>query len=170
MAKDAKRPDTSYPSSTNLVVKIWIHFEGTPDPNKLEANISQVRDLADFKRILKNEFEPLKKVIPQNIQFLNNNNTPLLPDTSLQTLADSTTAKTPLLVRYPLSDANSKCKIPHTSGSLSLLREEVVKRFKELQTEEFYFFNDEIKDEIRNEYNFNILVSETEPNACQGLT
>ncbi|CAG8604256.1 4939_t:CDS:2, partial [Ambispora leptoticha] len=162
--KDAKRlgfPDSSCPSS---VIKVWILLEGDPDPDKLEVNISQVTDLADFKRILKNEFEPLKKIRPQNIVFLNNNNTPLPPDTCLQTLEDSTTAKTPLFVRYPLSNANRKCKIPHTSGSLSLLREEVVKRFKELQTEEFYFFNDETKDEIRNEYCFNILISQTELN------
>ena len=59
---------------------------------------------------------------------------------------------------------SGKCKIPHTSGSLSLLREEVVKRFKEIQTEEFYFFNDETKEEIRNEHSFNILASQTELN------
>ncbi|CAG8561801.1 23886_t:CDS:2, partial [Cetraspora pellucida] len=161
MQKRLGFPDSS---CLSFAIKIWVLLEGYLDPDKLKTNISQVTDLADFKHILKDEFELLKKVRPQNIVFLNNNNIPLLPNTCLQTLADSTTAKTPLIVHYPLSNANSKCKIPHTSGSLSLLREEVVKRFKELQTKEFYFFNDETKDEIRNEYSFNVLVSQTEPN------
>ncbi|CAG8757952.1 18576_t:CDS:2, partial [Racocetra fulgida] len=36
-----------------------------PDPDKLEVNISQVTDLADFKRILKNEFEPFNILVSQ---------------------------------------------------------------------------------------------------------
>ncbi|RIB07769.1 hypothetical protein C2G38_2213432 [Gigaspora rosea] len=167
--------DSSYPSSTSFVIKMWIHFEDESDPVKLKADLSQVVDLDDFKDILRNEFKELKDIKNQKIVFLDNNSTPLSPDTRLQTLVDSTTAKAPLIVRYPLSNANiavnfnylrcsGKCKIPHTSGSLSLLREEVVGRFKELQTEEFYFFNDETKDEIRNEYSFNFLVSQTELN------
>src|SRR5436189_4612428 len=50
--------------------------------------------------------------------------------------------------------------MPHTSNSLSLLREEVANEFEGLQTEEIYFYNDETKEEIRNEYHFNTLVSE----------
>ncbi|CAG8796811.1 16622_t:CDS:2, partial [Gigaspora margarita] len=164
MSKDIKLSGTSYPSSTNFVIKMWIRFEGEPSSMKLKANVSQVTDLDDFRDILRSKFEELKDIKNQRIIFLDYNNVPLSPDTCLQNLVDNTTAKTPLLVRYPLSNANSKCKIPHTSGSLSLLREEVVKRFKELQTEEFYFFNEETKDEIRNEYSFNILVSQIEPN------
>ncbi|CAG8740059.1 8191_t:CDS:2, partial [Dentiscutata erythropus] len=155
-------------ANNNIASQKLLNYYFQFDPDKLKANISQVTDLADLKCILINEFELLKKVRLQTIIFLNNNNTSLSPDTCLQTLADNTTAKTPLFVRYLLSNANSnfnylrcsgKCKIPHTSSSLSLLQEEVVKRFNELQIKEFYFFNDETKDEIRNEYSFNILVS-----------
>jgi len=76
----------------------------------LKADLSEVEDLDDFTPILKREFEELKNVKNQeDIVFLdNNNNTLLPPDTSLQTLAYNTTARTPLLVRYPLSNANSK--------------------------------------------------------------
>ncbi|CAG8805850.1 21493_t:CDS:2 [Gigaspora margarita] len=164
MSKDTNRPGSPNSSYPNPVIKMWIYFEGRADSVKLNADVSQVVDLNDFKSILRDEFKELKDINNQDIAFLDDNNTPLPPDTCLQTLADNTTAKTPLLVRYPFSNANSKCKIPHTSGSLSLLREEVVKRFKELRTEEFYFFSDETKDEIRNEYSFNILVSQTELN------
>ncbi|CAG8724397.1 10621_t:CDS:2, partial [Gigaspora margarita] len=155
-------PNNSYPSSANFVIKMWIHFEGELNPVKLKADVSQVADLDDFKDILRDEFEELKNIKNQKIVFLDGNKTPLRPGIELKSLADKSTDIKPLLVRYPFSNANSKCKIPHTSGSLSLLREEVIKRFKELQTEEFYFFSDETKDEIRNEYSFNILVSQTE--------
>ncbi|CAG8840955.1 30673_t:CDS:2, partial [Gigaspora margarita] len=63
-----------------------------------DTNISQVTDLAGFKRI----FKTIKKCQTE----------PFPPDTRLQ--------------------------------------KEVVKRFNELQAEEFYFFNDETEDEIRN--------------------
>ncbi|RIB18139.1 hypothetical protein C2G38_2185465 [Gigaspora rosea] len=122
MSKDTKHSGTSYPSQR----------------------------LGRFQGYLMSEFEELKDVKNQRIVFLDYSNTTLSPDTCLQNLANNTTAKTPLLVRYPLSTATSKCNIPHTSGSLSLLRERVVIRFKELQTEEFYFFNDKTKEEIRN--------------------
>ncbi|CAG8774246.1 31812_t:CDS:2, partial [Racocetra persica] len=121
--------DSSYPSFTSFVIKMWIHFEDESDPVKLKADLSQVADLNDLKDILRNEFKELKDIKNQKIVFLDNNSTPLSPDTRLQTLVDSTTAKAPLIVRYPLSNANS-------IGSLSLLREEVVRRFNELQTEE----------------------------------
>ncbi|CAG8666051.1 14829_t:CDS:2, partial [Gigaspora rosea] len=148
MSKDIKHSGTSYLSSTNFVVKMWIRLE----------------DLDDFRDFLRRKFEELKDIKNQRIIFLDYNNATLSPDTCLQNLANNTTAKTPLLVRYPLSTATSKCNIPHTSGSLSLLRERVVIRFKELQTEEFYFFNDKTKEEIRNKFDFNILVFKTEPN------
>ncbi|CAG8621759.1 7222_t:CDS:2 [Ambispora gerdemannii] len=164
------------PSTTNSIIKMWILLEGEPDRVKLEADISQVADLNDLKDILRDEFEELKGVKKQKIIFLDNNNIPLLADTRLQSLKDNTTAKAPLVVRYPLSKENvvmnftyvhkqGKCKIQHTTGSLSSLREAVVERFNELQTGEFYFFNDETKDEIRNEYHFNDLVSQTELNS-----
>ncbi|RIB15926.1 hypothetical protein C2G38_2191324 [Gigaspora rosea] len=164
MSKDTKHSGTSYPSSTNFVIKMRIRLEGELSSVELKANVSQVTDLDDFKNILKSEFEELKDIKNQRIVFLDYNNATLSPGTRLQNLVDNTTAKTPLLVHYPLSNAISKCNILHTSSSLSLLREEVVKRFKELQTEEFYFFNEETKDKIRNAYSFNILVSQTEPN------
>ncbi|CAG8799455.1 14441_t:CDS:2 [Gigaspora rosea] len=150
MSKDTKHSGTSYPSSTNFVIKMRIRLEGELSSVELKANVSQVTDLDDFKNILKSEFEELKDIKNQRIVFLDYNNATLSPGTRLQNLVDNTTAKTPLLVHYPLSNAISKCNILHTSSSLSLLREEVVKRFKELQTEEFYFFNEETKDKIRN--------------------
>ncbi|CAJ0766488.1 13102_t:CDS:2, partial [Entrophospora sp. SA101] len=129
---------TNKSSCPNSIIKMWVLLEGQPRAIKLKADLSEVEDLDDFAPILKREFEELKNVKNQNIVFLDNNNTLLSPDTCLQTLAYNTTAKTPLLVRYSLSNANSKCNIPHTGGSLK---------------------------EIRNEYSFNILVSQTELNS-----
>ncbi|CAG8653146.1 8983_t:CDS:2, partial [Diversispora eburnea] len=131
---------TERPSTSNSIIKMWVLLEGDPNPDKLEADISQVTDLADFKRILKNEFEPLKNVRPQNIVFLDSNKQPLRPGIELKSLSENSTDINPLIVRYPLSDANvvvnytfghkpGKCKMQHTTGSLSSLREAVVEKF-----------------------------------------
>ncbi|RHZ69304.1 hypothetical protein Glove_284g64 [Diversispora epigaea] len=160
---------TERPSISNSIIKMWVLLEGDPDPDKLKADISEVTDLADFKSIVKNEFEPLKNVRSGNIVFLDSNNTPIRPGIDLKSLSDNSTDTNPLIVRYPLSKENivvnysyghkhGSTEIPHTSGSLSLLRE-IVKRKYDLQTGDLYFFSEETKQEILNDYNFNNLLS-----------
>ncbi|CAJ0633529.1 16486_t:CDS:2 [Entrophospora sp. SA101] len=60
-------------------------------------------------------------------------------------------------------DNNNNTLIPPDTLNEFVVRRSL-KRFKEIQTEEFYFFNDETKEEIRNEYSFNTLASQTELN------
>ncbi|RHZ77335.1 hypothetical protein Glove_181g12 [Diversispora epigaea] len=155
---------------TSFTVDVLL--EGSQRAVKLKVDLSDAKDLDDFVLILKRVFEELENVRPQNIVFLDSNNTPILPDTCLQSLVNDTAAKNPFIIRYLLSKKNvvvnytyrhkqGKCKIQHTTGSLSSLREAVVERFTELQAEKFYFFNDGEGD-IWNEYYFNDLVLKTE--------
>ncbi|CAG8598612.1 8720_t:CDS:2 [Diversispora eburnea] len=151
---------TERPSTSNSIIKMWVLLEGDLNSDKLEADISQVTDLADSQERVRT----VKKY---------RNNTSILPGTCLQNLVNDTTAKNPLIVRYPLLKENGhkpgKTKIPHNTGSLNLLREAVVEKFKKLQTENFYFFNDGTKDEIWNNYHFNDLISQTELNGNYNL-
>ncbi|RHZ87655.1 hypothetical protein Glove_33g80 [Diversispora epigaea] len=166
---------TERPSISNSIIKMWVLLEGKLDAVKLRADLSESKDLDDFKRILKNEIVLLKNVGPEDILFLDSNNTPLRPGIDLKSLSDNSTDINPLIVRYPLSNANiivnhsygdkhGSAEIPHTSGSLNLLRE-IVKRKYDLQTEDVYFFSEETKQEIINEHNFNILLSRIELNS-----
>src|SRR5688572_13670994 len=87
--------------SSSTIVKMWVLLEGSLSARKLRANISEVKDLDDFKCILKEEFkEELGNARPRNIVFLDNDNKPLQPDTDIQTLV--TTDEKPLVVRYPI--------------------------------------------------------------------
>ncbi|CAI2194594.1 7473_t:CDS:2 [Funneliformis geosporum] len=149
------------------IVKMWVLLEGSPRARKLNADISKAYDLDDFVYILQEEYEELRAVRPQNIVILNNNNTQLPPDTDLQTLTKTTTAKNPLVARYPISDVNIKVtfmygqrqgkrEIPHTSGSFDRLEALAREIFKDLEEGIIYFVND--GTEIWNAYNFNTLV------------
>jgi hypothetical protein len=100
-----KQRDSPCPS----IVKMWVLLEGSPSPLKLRADITNnVSDLDYFKVILSSEFKVLKDVEPYNIVFLDNNNMPIRPGAKLQDLAEKTTDENPLVVRYPISDVNSK--------------------------------------------------------------
>ncbi|UZO19811.1 uncharacterized protein OCT59_011082 [Rhizophagus irregularis] len=84
--------------------------------------------------------------------------------------------KTKLLVRYPLSNANIQvtCKyghhkpvkfdIPHSSGSLDLIKEVVMEYYKDLKIRNFDFVYEEgnVERQIQNEYDFNTFISERE--------
>src|SRR5687767_1446180 len=92
--------------SSSTIVKMWVLLEGSLRAKKLIADISKIEDLDDFVSILKDEFKTkLENVEPEDIVLLDNDNALISPDTKLQTLANNTnnTAKTPLIVRYPLS-------------------------------------------------------------------
>ncbi|CAG8653923.1 4416_t:CDS:2, partial [Diversispora eburnea] len=131
---------TEPPSISNSIIKMWVLLEGSQRAVKLKADLSEAKDLDDFALILKREFEKLKKVEPEDILFLDSNNTPIRPGINLKSLSGNSTDENPLIVRYPLSNANvvvnytfghkpGKCKIQHTTGSLSSLREAVVEKF-----------------------------------------
>src|SRR5688500_8544198 len=90
-----------YNSSCSIltIVKMWILLEGSPDSEELKADITHVKNLNDFKDVLIKEFDDvLKNIKRRNIVLFDNNNTPISPDTKLQTLANNT-AITPLVVR-----------------------------------------------------------------------
>ncbi|CAG8657943.1 552_t:CDS:1, partial [Diversispora eburnea] len=97
---------TERPSISNSIIKMWVLLEGSPSAVKLKADLSEAKDLDDFKSILKREFEKLKKVEPEDILFLDSNNTPIRPGINLKSLSDNSTDENPLIVRYPLSNAN----------------------------------------------------------------
>ncbi|CAI2192418.1 19493_t:CDS:2 [Funneliformis geosporum] len=173
MSKEFGAPNkrsSSCLSSSSIIVKMWVLLEGSPRARKLNADISKAYDLDDFVYILQEEYEELRDVRPQNIVILNNNNTQLQPDTDLQTLTKTTTAKNSLVVRYPLSNANikgtfvygqrqTKREIPHTSGSFSLLKALAREIFTELEREEIYFVNNGM--DIWDVHNFNTVIFQT---------
>lgn len=97
-----KHQDCSCPS----IVKIWVSLENAQDLIKFNADTSQVKDLSDFKDILKTKYEELKNANPQNIIFLKDKEH-LLPDTDLESLAKKTCIN-PLFVRYMVSNSSSK--------------------------------------------------------------
>ncbi|CAG8608477.1 11745_t:CDS:2 [Diversispora eburnea] len=170
--------------SQDTIIRMWILFEGNTEPTKLKADVSKVTDLDDLKYKLTNDFNILKDVEPSKIIFFNHNDrsTPIPPDALLQPLADDTTAKSPLVVRYPISDSSivvrfrflqnlSDCRIPHSSGLWELLREEVREKFDRLATTDFIYIVkknsnalNSSEEEIRNEYQLMNLISQTKPN------
>ncbi|RIB11386.1 hypothetical protein C2G38_2203574 [Gigaspora rosea] len=170
MAND-KNESTERPGS---IIVMWVLLEGEPTAVKLKGSLSEFTDLDDFSSCLEQKFDELKNVKPQKRAYFtyDDRNVPLSPDTVLTSL--TTTASKPLVVRYPLSDANivvnykflrssGEYQMPHTSGSWSLLREAIIERFDKLLTENFYFVNNETNKEIMNEYQFNTLLSRTNP-------
>ncbi|CAB4400747.1 unnamed protein product [Rhizophagus irregularis] len=153
--------------SDSFIVKIWVLLEGSPDPEQLAADITHVKNLDDFKRVLIDEFnDELKNITKRNIVLLHNNNT-LKPSEDVQTLANIATAKNPLVVRYPISAVNIKVtliygqkhgkrEIPHTSGSFDQLKALAREIFEDLEEGIVYFANN--KTGIWNTYNFNAIV------------
>jgi hypothetical protein len=94
--------------NSNSIVKMWVFFEDLPSSIKLKADITEISDLNNFKYILKVKFKELEYVKPQNIIFLDYNNSQLLPGVNLQTLAKKVTAEKPLVVRYKMSNLSSE--------------------------------------------------------------
>ncbi|CAG8453069.1 14753_t:CDS:2 [Cetraspora pellucida] len=100
MAND-KNESTERPGF--IIVK-WVLLKGEPTVVKLKGSLSEFTDLNNFSSCLKQKFDELKNVKPQK-------------------------PSKPLVIRYPLSDANSEYQMPHTSGFWSLLREAIIERF-----------------------------------------
>ncbi|CAG8673971.1 120_t:CDS:2 [Dentiscutata erythropus] len=176
--------DNDASSSSNPLISIWALLEGYPSSAKINVKpsdfISQCPDLNNFKQILNQEYETLKDVEPDNIDFFSDKDRTqtLLGGVLLADLV--TTASCPLIVRYPLStssiivtykseNSEVKCQLPHSSGSWDLLRKDVIKNFSKLshfentKVDDLYF---EISDEenfyIENEFQFNMLVKRIE--------
>ncbi|CAG8625974.1 9102_t:CDS:2, partial [Diversispora eburnea] len=174
------------PSITqDTIIKMWVLFEGEPSSDELTADITKVPNLAQFKRILKNEFDILKDVRPSSIVFFNydDRSTPIPPGTLLQPLADSTTDTKPLVVRYPISDSSivvnlrflrntCECEIPYSSGAWDLLQKEVKDVFKNIASylenaNIIYSINNNSTGKgklIKNEFLLMKLLKETKPN------
>ncbi|RHZ80360.1 hypothetical protein Glove_137g108 [Diversispora epigaea] len=173
---------TECPSISNSIIKIWVLLEGSLSAVKLKADLSKTKDLDDFKYILKREFKKLENIGLQNILFLDNNNTPIPPDTLLQSLAENTMDIKPLIIRYLISDSNiiinfkflhntGECKIPYSSGAWYLLQKEVKKKFKNnnyLKNANIIFLiNNNSNDKvnlIENEFHLMTLLKETKSN------
>ncbi|PKY32910.1 hypothetical protein RhiirB3_493389 [Rhizophagus irregularis] len=154
-------------SCPNFIIKMWIYPEGAPRAIKLKADVSLVEDLDDLAGVLTQEINVLRNLDPQQFVFLDNENRRLASGTDITLIR--TTDKVPLIVRYQLSDRrisvdfrysrkSGSCKIPHSSGSFSLLKEEVMKQFNDLQEYDIYFLHEMSSTNIRDTFNFNYLI------------
>ncbi|CAG8480359.1 9914_t:CDS:2 [Gigaspora margarita] len=141
MTNDNREP-TEYPSS---IVVIWVFLEGTLRPVKLKASLSEFTDLDDFSSCTKQKFKDLRNVEPSKL------------------IQDRLSSDTCCLMQKFLF-SSYRYLMPHTSGSWSLLRKAIVKRFDNLLVENFYFVNNKTEYEITDEFQFNLLLSETKPN------
>jgi len=65
-------------------------------------------------------------------------------------------------VNYRYIHSKGKCLIPHSSGSLSLLKNAVKSDFEKLATCDIYF-EDKSGKKIENEFNFKALVNRAVP-------
>ncbi len=88
---------------------MWVLLEGKPNPIKIRADENNYSSgtfiVDDLKEILKEEFNELQNIGRSDIEcFLDDK--PL--DSDLVLTNDNTTAKNPLVVRYPLSNLKSK--------------------------------------------------------------
>jgi hypothetical protein len=102
-----ENPD-SFDNSRSSIVKIWVLPECAPRAIKLKASLDKVEDLDDFALILTREIKDLEAVDPQKLVFLNNENIPYKPDTTLKSLITNNSAETPLIICYPISNVNRK--------------------------------------------------------------
>ncbi|RGB43762.1 hypothetical protein C1646_737723 [Rhizophagus diaphanus] len=166
---------------------MWIHFEGTPNREKLIFGKDDLEyvgcsdydesysDLDDLKHVLRRHYpEILKNIGNRHIEIFNEDYEDIDPETDLSTLDIKNYSDTLMIIRYPLSDTyirvtftydshnnNESYGIPHTTGSFYLLIKAAKKIFKEFLTEEteIYFIHD--KMEIKDAYGLNVLVSKT---------
>ncbi|CAG8772688.1 14218_t:CDS:2, partial [Racocetra fulgida] len=125
--------------SPNPLISMWVLLEGTPSSVEIHVKPS------DFKQILKQEFEALKDVRPEKIEFFSDK--------------DRTQAL--------FGNSKVKYQLPHSSGSWDLLRKDVIINFSKLSKFEnakvgdLYFEisegNHEENLDIKNEFQFNEL-------------
>ena len=89
---------------------MWIRLECESRLIKLRVSSvqDQVKDLDDFAFILTKKINDLEKVHPQKLKFLDNNYNTLLLGASIKSLAETFTDLISLVVRYSISDTNSK--------------------------------------------------------------
>ncbi|CAG8738014.1 3791_t:CDS:2 [Dentiscutata erythropus] len=159
-------------SSAPSPLILWVLLEGKPSSTKIIVKssdfTSQCSDLFDFKKILKQEFEALKDVESDLIEFFSDKDrTQLCYGGEL--LADLiTTDSCPLIVRYPLSTSciivtyksenRAICVLlPHSSGSWDLLRKDVIKKFSSKLSKFDHAKVDDLYFEISEEW-CNILI------------
>ncbi|CAG8733382.1 2785_t:CDS:2, partial [Dentiscutata erythropus] len=173
---------TEYPSS---IVTMWVLLEGKA--SAVEVDVDQKNymtrnfNLDRLKPILKEEFSELQDVARSEIEIFtyNDRTNPLPPDTNLSLLSEKVTGTSPLVIRYPLSTSNVivrcnlstswfKSSFPHTSGLWYLVRNIAKSKFQtlRLETVQFSFIHNENngKQQIENEFQFNKMISKIKPN------
>jgi hypothetical protein len=143
------------------VYSLWILLEGHPQPSQLK-NISLETDanLSDLAPYLISKRNELASKCPDDLEFFNyDNRTKSLPrDTLLKTVEQDTSARKPLVVRYPLLDntivvnlrflgSPAEIRLPHTTGVWFMLLTETKEKYERLQEDEneFYFVDQETK-------------------------
>ncbi|CAG8602839.1 10257_t:CDS:2 [Ambispora leptoticha] len=162
---------------------LWILPEGHKSPFKYSKEYIQAdSDLVDLRSSLCQHQKFLKDVEPSNIEFFSydNRNESLSEGMLLKDL--TTTATTPLIIRYPVSNSNVvvrcnlstkwfRCDFPHSSGLWYLIRASCQEKFENMPPDvPYYFIYNEQKDNkasgeklIKTEYQLNMAVSEIEP-------
>ncbi|CAG8648299.1 5315_t:CDS:2, partial [Cetraspora pellucida] len=151
---------------------MWIQLEGAEDPEELFADITRVKNLSGFKKILTEQFKELKGAELRDIAILDSDKEKISPGRDLQELSKKVTDEKPLIIRYPLSNSviivrlrhifnKEECIIPHSSGSFNLLQKEAKALFGDLnecETSDIYFEDPKSNNIINSAYYFNILV------------
>ncbi|CAG8570842.1 16875_t:CDS:2, partial [Dentiscutata heterogama] len=105
---DTERPGSPSKRCPSSIVNMWIQLEGAKDPEELFADITRVKNLSGFKKILIEQFKELKGAELRDIEILDNI----------------------VRLRYILN--KEECITPHSSGSFNLLQKEAKALFGDL--------------------------------------
>ncbi|CAG8719228.1 8824_t:CDS:2 [Racocetra persica] len=164
---------------------MWVLLEGKA--SAIEVDIDQTNYITrsfNLNRLIPNLreiFEDLKNVKPEDTEFFTFNDrvNPLRLGTNLNPLSGDTSDTEPLVVRYPLSTSTVivrcnfstswfKSSFSHTSGLWYLVRNVAESKFQTLRLDkvQYSFIYNEIngKLQIENEFQFNKMISNIEPN------
>ncbi|RUS14447.1 hypothetical protein BC938DRAFT_477363, partial [Jimgerdemannia flammicorona] len=169
---------------------LWLRLEGQPSPTKLKFRNSDMDsedpDLADLAELLckKNNHLKTLNVVPAYLQFLGDydgaDNDERNPDGTLRldifVRALRTSAKSPLVVRHPLSDdrivvnlklvkSSREITLSHTTGTWHMLLDEATSVYPILLSDRsnIYFVDPgDKKKTIAKEFDFNKLLEKTD--------
>ncbi|RUP47921.1 hypothetical protein BC936DRAFT_145171 [Jimgerdemannia flammicorona] len=168
---------------------LWLRLEGQPSPTKLKFRNSDMDsedpDLANLAELLckKNNHLKTLNVVPAYLQFLGDydgaDNDERNPDGTLRldifVRALRTSAKSPLVVRHPLSDdrivvnlklvkSSREITLSHTTGTWHMLLDEATSVYPILLSDRsnIYFVDPgDKKKTIAKEFDFNKLLEKT---------
>ncbi|CAG8716486.1 424_t:CDS:2, partial [Gigaspora rosea] len=164
---------------------MWVLLEGKASAVGVDVDqknyITRSFNLDRLKPILRETFEDLKNVKPEDTEFFTFNDriNPLPPDITLNSLSESTTATAPLVVRYPLSTSTVivrcnfstswfKSSFSHNSGLWYLIRNVAESKFRTLRLDtiqySFIYNENNSKLQIENELQFNEVIADITPN------